>query len=216
MAFAWACCLAVFLWVMDLMLGWAGMEDTQQTRGVSFEVALRIAEPAETIAAAAAGAAADTEKIVAQVWGDLFEMVQVVEPPGTCLVVGGFGIVDQKAYTDSGGAETLQEQAACNKRVVEWVDSHLMVELGLAGVLQAVAEEQFDEEEQELTAGCLYQMHYQLFYDLLQKVKICPHWTVNGLRTMILSEQVEAWLALSASRLTLACLLKFVLTCEPT
>lgn len=44
-------------------------------RGVSFEVALRIVGPAETIAAAAAGAAADTEKIVAQVWGDLFEMV---------------------------------------------------------------------------------------------------------------------------------------------
>jgi len=33
---------------------------------------------------------------------------------------------------------------------------------------------------------------------------------------MILSEQVEAWLTLSESRLTLACLLKFVLTCEPT
>lgn len=183
-------------------------------RGVSFEVALRIVGPAETIAAAAAGAAADTEKIVAQVWGDLLEMVQVVEPPGTCLVVGGFDIVDQKAYTDSGGAETLQEQAACNKRVVEWVDSHLVVELGPAGVLQAAAEEQFDEAEQELTAGCLYQMHYQLFQDLLQKVKICPHWTVNGLRKMILSEQVEAWLTLSESRLTLACLLKFVLTCE--
>jgi hypothetical protein len=29
MAFAWACCLAVFLWVMDLMFGWVGMEDTQ-------------------------------------------------------------------------------------------------------------------------------------------------------------------------------------------
>jgi hypothetical protein len=47
-------------------------------------------------------------------------------------------------------------------------------------------------------------------------VKICPHWTVNGLRKMIPSEQVEAWLTLSESRLTLACLLKFVLTCEPT
>lgn len=73
-------------------------------RGVSFEVALRIVAPAEATAAAAAG----TEKIVAQVWEGLFEMVLVVEPPGTCLVVvGGFGIVDQKAYTDSGVAETL-------------------------------------------------------------------------------------------------------------
>jgi hypothetical protein len=69
-------------------------------RGVSFEVALRIVAPAE--------ATAGTEKIVAQVWEGLFEMVLVVEPPGTCLVVvGGFGIVDQKAYTDSGVAETL-------------------------------------------------------------------------------------------------------------
>lgn len=78
-------------------------------RGVSFEVALRIVAPAEaTAAAAAAVAAAGTEKIVAQVWEGLFEMVLVVEPPGTCLVVvGGFGIVDQKAYTDSGVAETL-------------------------------------------------------------------------------------------------------------
>jgi len=36
-------------------------------------------------------------------------------------------------------------------------------ELGPEGVLQAVAEEQFDEAEQELTAGCLYQTHYLLF-----------------------------------------------------
>lgn len=39
MAFAWACCLAVFLWVMDLLLGLVGMEDTQLMKGVSFEVA---------------------------------------------------------------------------------------------------------------------------------------------------------------------------------
>lgn len=143
---------------MDLILGLAGMEDTQLMRGVSFEVALRVVDPAEAIAAAAA----DTEKIVAQVWEGLFEMVLVVESPGTCLVVGGFGIVDQKAYTDSGGAETLQEQAACNKQVVEWVDSHLVVELG-PGFLQAAAEEQFDEAGQELTDGCSHQMHYQFF-----------------------------------------------------
>lgn len=41
-----------------------------------------------------------------------------------------------------------------------------------------------------------------------------PHWTVNGWRKMILSEQVEAWLILSVSQLALACLLKFVQTCE--
>lgn len=47
-------------------------------------------------------------------------------------------------------------------------------------------------------------------------MRICPHWTVNGLRKMIPSEQVEAWLVLSESQLTLACLLKFVPTGEPT
>jgi hypothetical protein len=46
--------------------------------------------------------------------------------------------------------------------VVEWVDSHLVVELG-AGVLQAAAEEQFDEAGRELTDGCSHQMHYQFF-----------------------------------------------------
>jgi len=47
-------------------------------------------------------------------------------------------------------------------------------------------------------------------------VKTSPHWTVNGWRKMILSEQVEAWLILSESQLALACLSKFVQTCEPT
>lgn len=47
-------------------------------------------------------------------------------------------------------------------------------------------------------------------------MQIGPHLAVNGLWKMILSEQVEAWLILSESQLTLACLLKFVLTCEPT
>jgi hypothetical protein len=79
--------------------------------GVSFESALTVVAevvPAEVTVEAIAVVAADTEKIVAQVWEGLFEMVLVVEPPGTCLVVvGGFGIVDQKAYTDSGVAETL-------------------------------------------------------------------------------------------------------------
>lgn len=46
--------------------------------------------------------------------------------------------------------------------------------------------------------------------------KISPRWTVNGLRKMILSEQVEAWPVLSESQLALACLLKFVQTCGPT
>lgn len=45
-------------------------------------------------------------------------------------------------------------------------------------------------------------------------MKISPHWTVNGSRKMILSEQVEAWLILSEYQLALACLLKFVQTCE--
>lgn len=43
---------------------------------------------------------------------------------------------------------------------------------------------------------------------------ISPHWTVNGWRKMILSEHVEAWLILSESQPALACLLKFVQTCE--
>lgn len=126
MTFAWACCLAVFLWVMDLLLDLAGMEeeDTQlMRRGVLFEVALRgcvevapaevtvgtiaAAVAVDTAVAAAAAAAVDTEKIVARVGVGLPEMVLVVEPPGTCLVVGGFDIVDQKANTDSGKAGPL-------------------------------------------------------------------------------------------------------------
>jgi len=47
-------------------------------------------------------------------------------------------------------------------------------------------------------------------------VMISPHWTVNGWRKMILSEQVEAWPILSECQPALACLLKFVQTCEPT
>lgn len=119
MAFAWACCLAVLLWAvnlllglagmkLDLLLGLAGMEDTQMMRGVSFEAALRVVvevAPAGTIAAVAV--AADTGKTVEQVGEGLLGMVLVVEPSGTCLV-GGFDIVGQKAYTDSVGAEALQ------------------------------------------------------------------------------------------------------------
>lgn len=51
---------------------------------------------------------------------------------------------------------------ACNKQVVEGLESHSVQELGLE-VVQAAAEGQFDEEEQELTAGCVHQMHYQFF-----------------------------------------------------
>lgn len=107
-------------------------------------------------------AAADTEKTVAQAWEGLFEMVFVEEPPETYLVVGGFGIVDQKAYTDSAGAEQLQGQVACNKQIVEGFESRLVVELGLR-VMKAVVEEEFDEARQELTVGCSHQMRYQFF-----------------------------------------------------
>jgi len=59
-------------------------------------------------------------------------------------------------------------------------------------------------------------MRYQFPFDLLQKGKISPRWTVNGLRKVILSEQVEVWLILFESQLALVCLLKFVQTYEPT
>lgn len=113
MAFALACCLAVFLWVMNLLLDLAGMEDTQLRRGVLFDLAMRVVVevvPAGAIAAAVAAVAgavavaADTEKIAAPVGEGSPEKVLVVEPPGTCLVVGVFDIVDQKVNTDSGGS----------------------------------------------------------------------------------------------------------------
>lgn len=73
--------------------------------------------------------------------------------------------------------------------------------------------EPLDGAGQELTVDCEYQMHYQFSWDLWQKGKISPHWTAYGLRKMILSEQVEAWLVLSECQPALACLLKFVQTC---
>lgn len=181
MAFAWACCLAVFLREIDLLLDWVGMEDTQLMMGVLFEVALRVVvavevAPAEVNAeaivavAVAAAVAADTEKIVARVEMGLPEMVVlVVEPPGTCLAVGVFDIVDQKVNTDSGGSgawlvDWAKGWIACNKKVVEWLGSHLVLELERV-VLPAAAEGEFDEAGQELTVGCLHQMHYQFFLD---------------------------------------------------
>ena len=118
------------------------------------------------------------------------------------------------------------EWVACNKEVVEWLGPHLGLGLGLGlgpgpglelerGVRQAVAVGQLDEVAQELTAGYVCQVHYQFFLDLGDKVKISPHWTVNGLSKMILSEQVEPWLILSESQLALACLSKFVQTYVP-
>lgn len=107
MAFAWPCCLAVFLQVMGLLLDLAGTEGTHLERRVLLEIALGVAvkaAPAVTIAVAAAVAAAavvvaaDSEKIVAQEMG-LLEMVLVVEPR-----VGVFDIVDRMVSTDSGGA----------------------------------------------------------------------------------------------------------------
>lgn len=180
MAFAWPCCLAVFLGEIDLLLGWVGMEDTPLMRGVLFEVALRVVvavevAPAEVnveaiVVVAVAAVAADTEKIVAQVEMRLLEMVVLaVEPLGTCLVVGGFDIVDQKVNTDSGGAgswlvDWAKGWVACNKKVVEWLGSHLVLELERV-VLPAAAGGEFDEAGQELTVGCLHQMHYQFFLD---------------------------------------------------
>ena len=108
MAFAWPCCLAVFLQVMGLLLDLAGTEGTHLERRVLLEIALGVAvkaAPAVTIAVAAAAAAAavvvaaDSEKIVAQVGMGLLEMVLVVEPR-----VGVFDIVDRMVSTDSGGA----------------------------------------------------------------------------------------------------------------
>ena len=113
-----------------MFLGLAGRKGTQLMRGVLFEAALRVAVEvapaevtAEAIAAVAAvvvAVAADTEEIVAQVGMGLPEMVLVVGPLATCLVVGVFDIVDQKVNTDSGGAgpqlvDWAMEWAACNK-----------------------------------------------------------------------------------------------------
>lgn len=56
----------------------------------------------------------------------------------------------------------------------------------------AVAGAQLDVAGQELIAGYAHQMHYHFSLDLRQKVEISPHWTVNGSKKMIPSEQVEA------------------------
>lgn len=126
--------------------------------------------PAVTIAVAAGAAAvvavavaADSEKIVAQVGMALLEMVLVVGPQ-----FGEFDIVDQKVNTGSGGAEARVDSAegweAGNKQAAEGLGSHLVqVPEPEQEVLQAAAEGQFDEVEQEPTAGCLHQMHCQFF-----------------------------------------------------
>ena len=174
MAFAWPCCLAVFLQVMGLLLDLAGTEGTHLERRVLLEIALGVAvkaAPAVTIAVAAAAAAAavvvaaDSEKIVAQVGMGLLEMVLVVEPR-----VGVFDIVDRMVNTDSVGAGAQLDLAegwvACNKEAVEGLESHLVREPEPEpepGVLEAAAEGLFDEAEQEPTAGCLHQMHCQFF-----------------------------------------------------
>lgn len=175
MAFAWPCCLAVFLQVMGLLLDLAGMEGTHLEREVLLEIALEVAvkaAPAVTIVVAAAVAvvvavavAADSEKIVAQVGMGLLETVLVVEPQ-----VGVFDIVDRMVNTDSVGAGAQLDLAegwvACNKEAVEGLESHLVREPEPEpepGVLEAAAEGLFDEAEQEPTAGCLHQMHCQFF-----------------------------------------------------
>lgn len=139
-----------------------------------FEIALRVAEvmaPAVTTVVAAGAAdvvvevvavAVDSEKIVAQVGSVLLEMVLVVGQ------VGEFDIVDQKANTGSGEAGAQVDSAegweACNKEVAEGLESHLVqVPEPEQEALQAAAEGQFDEAEQEPTAGCLHQMHCQFF-----------------------------------------------------
>lgn len=123
-------------------------------------------EPAVTIAAAAAAVAvavaADTEKIAAHVEMGLLEMVLVVEPQ-----VGVFDIVDQKINTGSGGAGPQLDLAlgrgACNKKAVEGIESHLVQEPEPRVPRSAAAEGQFDEAGQEPIAGCLHQMHFQIF-----------------------------------------------------
>ena len=46
-------------------------------------------------------------------------------------------------------------------------------------------------------------MHYQFCIDLRHKGEISPHWIVNGLRKVNLSDQVKVWLILSESQLAL-------------
>lgn len=136
-----------------------------------FEIALRVAEvmaPAVTIAAGAAAVvavavAADSEKIVAQVGMALLEMVLVVGPQ-----VGEFDIVVQKVNTGSGEAVPQVYSAegweACNKEAAEGLESEqVQVPEPEQEALQAADEGQFDEVEQEPTAGCLIQMHCQFF-----------------------------------------------------
>jgi len=138
-----------------------------------FAIALRVAEvmvPAVTIVVAAGAAAvvavavaADSEKIVAQVGTVLLEMVLVVGPQ-----VGEFDIVDQKVNIGSGEAGAQVDSAegweGCNKEAAEGLESHLVqVPEPEQEALQAAAEGQFDEVEQEPTAGCLHQMDCQFF-----------------------------------------------------
>lgn len=170
MAFAWPCCLAVFLKVIGLLLDLAGMVGTQMEREVLLEIALGVpvkvapAVPIVVVAAAAVAVdvvavAADSEKIVAQLGMGSLEMVLVVEPQ-----FGVFDIVDQNVGTGSGGAgprlDSAEGWVACNKEAVEGLESHFVQEVEL-GVLQAAVEGEFDEARQEPTAGWLHQMHYQ-------------------------------------------------------
>lgn len=188
------------------------MECKHLLRRVSFERELRVVvevAPA-VVTVEAIAVVADTEKIVAPVGIALPEMM---------MLVVEFDTVDQKANTDSEEAgprlvDWVKGSASCNNEVVEWLGSHLGLAFDRRTPLpQADAGEQPDEVMQELTLGSVYRMHYRFFWDPWKKEKISPQLTVDGLRKMILSEQVEASLILSESQLALACLSKFGQTC---